>query len=184
MCWQAAPAVVGGGAWGRAGRGFRAQQQGGGPGVPGKPRVGLEGLPALEARAPRQHPPPPAAQSREEPGGWAGSGRGRAQAVLPALLGVLGAATPVASRVPAVAALARSDAARAQAGFLLTAGPRRSRPECGATGSGLGTGSGGETPASGSTGRSPGRLHSAPPPVSEVTLPCAVGAGGLPIAPL
>nr|CAI9695956.1 unnamed protein product [Rangifer tarandus platyrhynchus] len=62
-------------------------------------------------------------QSREEPGGWAGSGRGRAQAVLPALLGVLGAATPVASRVPAVAALARSDAARAQAGFLLTAGP-------------------------------------------------------------
>lgn len=43
--------------------------------------------------------------------------------MLPALLGVLGAAIPVASRVLAVAALARSDAARAQAGFLLTACP-------------------------------------------------------------
>lgn len=104
--------------------GFPAQQQGGGgagPGVLGQGlRVGLEGVPALEARAPPStrlalQPRAPRSQRAR----WAPGEVGSRLWSQPCS-GCWALLYPWPPGVPAVAALARADAARAQASFILT----------------------------------------------------------------
>lgn len=153
-----------------------------------RPEGRARGGPCPRSTCSPQHPPRPAAQSPKEPEGQVGSWRGREQAVVPALLRVLGASIPVASwgARSGCPCPGRRCSGPSQLHPHHPALPalRRSQPECGATGPGMGAGSGwGDTGAAGEPGRSPRRLRSAPPPVSEVTLPCSVGAGRLLTAP-
>lgn len=165
--------------------GFPAQQQRGGGRVLvywGRPEGRAGG-------APRQHPPRPAAQSLEEPEGWVGSQRCQAQAVVPAPLGLLGASIPVASwgalsgcPCPVRRCLGPS---RLPPHHPALPARQRSRPECGATGPGVGAGSGrGDAGAAGEPGRSPRRLRSAPPTCFRSNPALLCGCWQAPYSPL